>query len=101
MRKLIVKRGEAQLKKNSFKAKALNAVKCKQHFENVSITDKLLFNLLKDLLKQFENIDRAVNVLGEFENEEFFDLRKKNSIFCQILSSKKTMYCFNIFCFST
>ena len=51
----------------------------------------MLFNPVKDLFKQFENRDRAVNVLREFENEKFFDLAappEKDSILCQILSSK-------------
>ena len=52
---------------------------------------KLVFNLVKDLLKWIEGIGRSVTVWVQYERENFFDLggiRKKYSIRCQISRSK-------------
>ena len=55
---------------------------------------KLLFNLVKDLLKWIEGLGRSVTVRVQYERERIFDLggiRKKYSIRCQI-SRSKTRY---------
>ena len=52
---------------------------------------KLVFNLVKDLLKWIEGLGRSVTVWVQSERENFFDLggiRKKYSIRCQISRSK-------------
>ena len=52
---------------------------------------KLVFNLVKDLLKWIEGLGRSVTVWVQSEREIFFDLggiRKKYSIRCQISRSK-------------
>ena len=55
---------------------------------------KLLFNIVKDLFKWFEGLERSVKVRVQFESERCFELgciRKKYSIRCQ-LSRSKTRY---------
>ena len=55
---------------------------------------KLLFNLVKDLLKWIEGLGRSVTVWVQSEREKIFDLgsiRKKYSVSCQI-SLSKTRY---------
>ena len=50
-----------------------------------------LFNLVKDLFKWIEGLDRSVTVRVQYEGERFFDLvglRKKYLIRCQISRSK-------------
>ena len=54
----------------------------------------LLCNLVKDLFKWIEGLERSVTVRVQFEGERFFDLggiRKKYFIRCQI-SRSKTRY---------
>ena len=55
------------------------------------IQHKSLFNLVKDLFKWIEGLERSVTVRLESEGEKFFDLgciRKKYLIRCQISRSK-------------
>ena len=55
---------------------------------------KLLFNLVKDLFKWSEGLERSVTVWVQFDRERIFDLggiRKKYSVRCQI-SRWKTHY---------
>ena len=56
--------------------------------------NKLLFNLVKDLFKTIEGLERSVTARVQSERERIFELgciRKKYSIRCQILHSK-TLY---------
>ena len=65
---------------------------------------KLLFNLVKDLFKWIEALERSVKVRVQSGSERFFDLggiRKKYSVRCQISRWKLTIKCSNINCFST
>ena len=60
----------------------------------IVLQHKLLFNLVKDLFKWIEGLDRSVTVWVQSDRERIFDLgciRKKYSIRCQI-SLSKTRY---------
>ena len=60
----------------------------------IAFQHKLIFNLVKDLLKWIEGLRRSVTVRVQSEGERIFDLgaiRKKYSIRCQI-SRSKTRY---------
>ena len=60
----------------------------------IAFQHKLLFNLVKDLLKRIEGLRRSVTVRLQSEGERILDLgaiRKKYSLRCQI-SRSKTCY---------